>query len=296
MIHRSVFIEEVLSIFEPKGGGVYIDATVNGGGHALEIIEKIGISGKLLGIDRDCEILSVFQGRIDELRKKNVRLVCDNFVNIESIARRHYLGPVDGILFDLGVSSYHFEKSGRGFSFLNDEPLDMRFNPKDETLTAAAILNHWPERRIESILREFGEEGFSRRIAKAIVAGRRVRQFKTSVELVDVLRRAVPAWYRRGRIHFATKTFQALRIAVNSELFAVEQGIRGAMKTLRSGGKLIVISFHSLEDRIVKNLFREYEKNGYADILFKKPLRPTTKEVMRNPRARSARLRAVQKA
>jgi len=294
-MHRPVLLNEVIEIFDPKPGQKYIDATVNGGGHAKAILEKIGPSGILIGIDRDCELINKLRIRNQELGIRNVTLICDNYANIGNIARSCRLGDADGILFDLGVSSYHFESSGRGFSFMKDEPLDMRFNPKDTAITAAIFVNQAPQEKIESILRQYGEERFAKRIAAEISKERRHKKIETTADLVSVIKKAVPRWYCRGRRHCATRTFQALRIAVNDELASLEKAIRAAIGILGNGGKLLVISFHSLEDRIVKDIFREAAKSKEVTKISKKVIKPTYAEILENPRARSAKLRGVQK-
>lgn len=295
MRHRPVLLNEVLKIFDPQPGQSYIDATVNGGGHALAILEKVGPKGKLLGIDRDCNLISELRVRVQESENRNIILVCDNYVNIASIARNHNLGPVDGVLFDLGVSSHHFEDSGRGFSFLKDEPLDMRFDPKSTALTAEIVVNRWPEEQIESILRQYGDEKFSRHIARGIVMARKRGSIQTTYDLVAVIKRAVPGRYCRGRLHCATRTFQALRIAVNDELSFLEKALNSAIVLLGQGGKLAAISFHSLEDMIVKKVFLAAVKAGEAAKITNKVVRPDFREVRENPRARSAKLRGIQK-
>ncbi|MEM4713160.1 MAG: 16S rRNA (cytosine(1402)-N(4))-methyltransferase RsmH, partial [Candidatus Bathyarchaeia archaeon] len=196
-----------------------------------------------------------------------------------------------GVLFDLGLSSWHLEESRRGFSFLRNEPLDMRYS-LENTLTADVIVNFWSLRDIERILRIYGQERFARRIAGEIV---RSRPLRTTVDLVMAIERATPSWYHKGRIHFATKTFQALRIAVNSELENLERALPQALDIIGEGGRLVVISFHSLEDRIVKNFLREKFRAGIVKILTKKPVRPSKEEVTENPRSRSAKLRAALK-
>ena len=295
-MHRPVLLKEVLDIFSPKSGETYIDATANGGGHLLAIAEKIGPTGKILGIDRDCELVAKLKEKINKLKIENVELICDNFANITARARRHHLAKIDGILFDLGFSSYHIEESGRGFSFLKDEPLDMRYNPAETIESAAAILSKWPEQKIEKILLEYGEERFAKNIAKEIAERRFKSKIQRTGDLVKIIRQAVPAWYCRRKTHCATKTFQALRIAVNNELQNVEKAIRAASEILSPCGKLIVISFHSLEDRIAKRLFKERQAAGQVVVINKKVIRPTRDEIRANSKARSAKLRAVQKS
>lgn len=285
--------EEVIQRLNPGPCKNFVDCTVGEGGHAMAILERTKPSGKILGVDCDPVLIERLKLKIEGTDYANrLILVCDNFANLRSIVEGHGFGRVSGVLFDLGFSSWHLEESRRGFSFLRDEPLDMRYNPQQNTLTAEAILNYWSVRDIEQVLRVYGEERFSRRIAEEIA---RSRPLKTTVDLVMAVERATPAWYHRRRIHFATKTFQALRIAVNSELESLAKALPQALDIMESGGRLIVIAFHSLEDRIVKNFLREKSKEGVLEILTKKPLRPSKEEIAKNPRSRSARLRAATK-
>jgi len=284
--------EEVIQLLNPKPGENFVDCTLGEGGHSMAILERNKPHGKVLGIDSDPEILEKLKLKVKDADfKERLVLVCENFANLGTIIRKYDFKPVSGVLFDLGLSSWHLEESGRGFSFLRNEPLDMRYNPSN-ALTAEAIVNFWSLKEIEKILRLYGQERFSRRIAEEIVKS---RPLKTTVDLVMAVERATPSWYHRGRIHFATKTFQALRIAVNSELENLEKALPQALDIMESGGRLVVIAFHSLEDRIVKNFMRNKAKEGTLKILTKKPVRPSREEVAENPRSRSARLRAAVK-
>ena len=290
-VHIPVLQNEVAKFLDPKPNNDYVDCTIGEGGHAQAILEKILPNGKLLGIDLTEELIEALKLKFKDF-KQNLVLVCDNFSNLKEIAEKHGFRNVSGVLFDLGLSSWHLEKSGKGFSFMKEEPLDMRY---EGGVSAKEIVNGCSEEEIARILKEFGEERFARRIAKAIVEKRRVKPIKTTFQLVDVVRSAVPLWYRKRRIHFATKTFQALRIAVNGELENLKETLPQAVDILKTGGKIVVISFHSLEDRIVKNFFRENSRNGKLRILTKKPVVPAAEEVRVNPRARSAKLRAAVK-
>lgn len=308
-MHRPVLLKEVLEIFNPQRGETYIDATINGGGHSVAILERIGPEGKLLGIDWDCELIKKLKrgetgfsaGRMLS-KNKNLILVCDNYVNIRSCARKYNLVAVDGILFDLGFSSYHLESARRGFSFLKNEPLDMRYHigrnygyDYRKEITAAEIINEWPEAAIADILRKYGEERFYHKIASAIVRTRKSKKIATTGELVEIIKQSVSSKYLRQKVHPATRTFQALRIAVNRELENLEKALPEALALLRPRGKLVVISFHSLEDRIVKKFFQERAKMGELIILTKKPTTASHQELDINPRARSAKLRAAEK-
>lgn len=299
-MHTPVLLNEILEIFNPQPGEIYIDATVNGGGHAQAIAKKIGDEGKVIGIDWDQEIIDELQIKNQELGIKNIELACGNYIEARKIAEKFGITKVNGILFDLGFSAHHIEKSGRGFSFQRDEPLDMRYNPIQNALTAATIVNTWPAKELERIFREYGEERYARQIACAIVQNRTQKKITRTEELVRILLRGVPP--RTTRIHPATRVFQALRIAVNSELENIKTALDDAVSLLLPGGYLAVISFHSLEDRIVKDFFRE--KKEILRTLTKKPIRASEKanawaarlkEIKENPRARSARLRAAEK-
>jgi len=284
--------EEVIQFLNPKHGENFVDCTLGEGGHSIAILERNKPRGKVLGVDSDREILEKLRLKVKDTEfAERLILVCENFANLGTIIRKYDFKPVSGVLFDLGLSSWHLEESGRGFSFLRNEPLDMRYNPAN-ALTAEAIVNFWSLKEIEKILRLYGQESFSRRIAREIVKS---RPLKTTVDLVMAVERATPSWYHFGRIHFATKTFQALRITVNSELENLEKALPQALDIMESGGRLVVIAFHSLEDRIVKNFMRNKAKEGALKILTEKPVRPSREEVAENPRSRSARLRAAVK-
>ena len=303
-LHIPVLQKEVIEYLKPKPNQNFIDCTIGEGGHAFAILEKILPNGKILGIDSTQELISKLKKGIKKF-KKNFILVCDNFVHLKEIVKKYKFEKVQGILFDLGMSSWHLEKSGRGFTFQRDEPLDMRYrrhfgrssklSAGKEGLTAEKIVNDWPEAKIEKILKEYGQERFARKIAREIVRARKIKPIKKTLHLVEIVKRATPSWYRRQRIHFATKTFQALRIAVNNELENLQKVLPQTLEILNKNGRLVIISLHSLEDKIVKNFFRENSKKGLFKILTKKPIRPSEVEKKVNPRSRSARLRAVTK-
>lgn len=292
-MHEPVLVKKVMDILKPQPGEKYIDATINGGGHTKAILEHIGPEGKVLGIDRDCELLQRIGSQ--RIKDKNLRLVCGNYRDIKKIAEENGFEKVNGILFDLGFSSYHLEKSGRGFSFRRDEPLDMRYNPPKNPLTAEKIVNGWSERELEKVFKEYGEERFSRRIAAGIIQARAEIRISRSKQLADIVRQSVPSPYSRRGIHPATRVFQALRIAVNEELENLKKALDSAPSLLASSGRIAVISFHSLEDRIVKQFFKKKETEGTLSINTKKPLTASFREKKENPRARSAKLRAAQK-
>jgi 16S rRNA (cytosine1402-N4)-methyltransferase len=293
VIHVPVLQKEVLQYLDPKPNENFIDATIGGAGHTFAILEKNGPNGKVLGIDQDPEIIENLKFKIKNFKKRIV-LVWGNFAELQEIVKKNKFTSVSGILFDLGMSSWHLEESGRGFSFQRNEPLDMRYNIKNP-FTAEKIVNYWSEREIEKILKEYGEEKFAKLIAKKIVEERKFKPIKTTLQLVKIIEKAVPEKYKHQRIHFATRTFQALRIAVNDELNNLKTVLPQALEVLKIGGRMVVISFHSLEDRIVKNFFREKAKENLIKIITKKPIRPTQEEIKINPRSRSSKLRAATK-
>ena len=296
-MHIPVLLNEAIEYLNPQPNQNFIDCTINGGGHSLEILKRIKPDGKILGIDWDQDVLSQLEGKIGDEDKKNFVLVNDNYSNLKNIVRekvRVNFSPVNGILFDLGMSSWDIEASGRGFSFLKDEPLDMRYS-RDQQLTAREIINKWPEEELANIFYKYGEERRSRAIAAKIVWERKKKSVETTTDLVEIIKKAMPVRCQFGRIHPATRVFQALRIAVNNELGNLEDGLNSALEVLVSGGRLAVISFHSLEDRMVKIFFRENTRAKKVKILTKKPVIAGEDEIAQNPRARSAKLRVAAK-
>lgn len=289
-MHIPVLQKEVIEYLEPKANENFIDCTLGLAGHALAILDKTAPRGKVLGIEWDRELYNQLKEKCSRWNlEERLILVNDSYLNLKEIVEKENFRNIQGILFDLGLSSWHLEESQRGFSFLRNEPLDMRYNLKS-SLTAEKILNDWPETKIEEILREYGEERFSQRIAREVVAARKLKPIKTTFQLVEIIKKVVPRNYERGRIHPATRTFQALRIAINDELNNLEKALPQALEILEKGGRLAVISFHSLEDRIVKNFFRQNLK-----ILTKKPVKPSLEEIKLNPRCRPAKLRVAEK-
>jgi 16S rRNA (cytosine1402-N4)-methyltransferase len=294
-MHIPVLQKEVVSYLDPKPNENFIDATLGNAGHTMAILEKNGPRGKVLGIDQDPEqIKNTKLNMKDAEGKDRLIAVCDNFANLKGIAEREKMKEVAGIIFDLGMSSWHLDESGRGFSFLREEPLDMRYGDSPR-LSAEKILNYESYQEIERILREYGEERFSKKIAERIVEARKVRPIKTTCQLVEIIKEAVPSGYQHQKIHYATRTFQAIRIAVNEELDNLRKALPQAVEILKCKGKIVLISFHSLEDRIVKNFFREKAKENILTIITKKPVVPTKEEIKINPRSRSAKLRAAEK-
>lgn len=298
--HNPVLLKEVVEYLDLKKGDIVLDATVGGGGHAKAILEKIGKSGKLIGIEQDREIFENTKSQVLN-SKNNVILINGNFRNLDKLLEPLNIKKINKAVFDLGTNSAQLSPpdggSGRGFSFQKDEPLLMTFKSEPEMgdLTAKEIVNKWGEKEIADILYKHGEERHSRRIAKRIVETRRERKIETTFDLVDLIRSSVPSSYRHGRINCATKTFQALRIAVNDELGALEEGLEKVWNVLMNNARLSVISFHSLEDRIVKNFFREKGKAREGKILTKKPTIASGEEIKNNPRSRSAKIRAILK-
>ncbi len=280
--HEPVLVTEVLGFLAPAPGKLIVDATVGTGGHAEALLFH---GAHVIAVDQDPQALELARERLKALGDK-IRFLHGNFRDLSALLAP--LSQVDGVLFDLGASSLQFDRPERGFSFQADGPLDMRMDPAGPT-TAHDLVNRLPEAELARILWEYGEERHSRRIARAIV---RARPVETTVQLATVVARAVGDKPRRYRIHPATRTFQALRIAVNDELAALEAGLSAALAHLSPGGALCAISFHSLEDRIVKRFLRRAALADRVEILTKKPVGPSDEEVARNPRARSAKLRA----
>jgi len=304
MPHIPVLLKETIEILNPEaepsvpygagpqGGKFFIDGTIGGGGHAIEILKRIGPKGKLLGVDWDSEAIQRF--KIKDLRFKNIVLVHGNYADLPEILKQKKLDKADGLLLDLGFSSESLE-SGRGFSFLKNEPLDMRYNAKsqipmtnDQNITAAEVVNSFNEKDLAEIFWKYGEERYSRQIAKKIIEERKKKRIITTFDLVKIIGGG------NFRIHPATRVFQALRIYVNDELGNLERLLKNISKIIKNKGRVAIISYHSLEDRLVKNCFRDLKNQGKAQILTRKPIRPTDEEIKSNPRSRSAKMRAVE--
>ncbi|MDE1975104.1 MAG: 16S rRNA (cytosine(1402)-N(4))-methyltransferase RsmH [Patescibacteria group bacterium] len=273
----------------------YIDGTLGGAGHALAIAQALEGRLGIIGLDRDQTAIDRAEAALKG-KAEHVILECANFRDMDKILDKQGINKVDMILLDLGISSDELESSGRGFSFMKDEPLEMTMgDPASYPFTAKDIVNGWKEEDIANVIFAYGEERYARRIAKAIVGYRQKKPIETSTELAELVKLSVPFVYRRGKIHPATKTFQALRITVNDELAALKEGLSQGYGRLGAGGTMAVISFHSLEDRIVKDFFKQKSKTDGAEIS-KKPIRPSQEEVSTNPRSRSAKLRTISKA
>ena len=302
-VHVPVLLDEVIAGLQAQRGGYFVDCTVGLGGHSAAILEKISPSGKLLGIDADPEAIKASQDKLSDYGEA-VTLVNDNFVNLEAICRGYHFHPVDGILFDLGVSSLQLDTAERGFSFHLDAPLNMRFDP-GQGLTASDIVNSFSEQELAKLIEKYGEERHSRRIARYIVQNRPIA---TTVELARLVEQALGG--KRAKIHPATRTFMALRIAVNSELQNLELALKQTIDLLRPGGRLTVISYHSLEDRIAKQFMRYAASSclcppgtvicccGHVStlkLISRKVIKPTSLEIESNPRSRSAKLRVAER-
>jgi 16S rRNA (cytosine1402-N4)-methyltransferase len=287
--HRPVMLREVLDLLQVEPDKTFVDGTLGLGGHAEAILERSSPAGRLWGIDRDSEAIAAARQRLSKYGDR-FHGIHDTFDHVREILLREGWDEVDGMLLDLGVSSLQLEKADRGFSFLKSSALDMRMDLEEE-VTARELLDDLPEKDLEAIFREYGEERFSKRIAHKIVCSRQEAPIRTTDDLQNLVSRAVP-FLKNRKIHPATRVFQALRIAVNRELDLLTKFLKEPPRFIRTGGTLVIISYHSLEDRIVKGAFRSFE--GFQ-ILTKKPLRPDYQEVRENPRARSAKLRAIRR-
>ncbi len=304
-MHRAVLLEETISYLLADPHGVYVDCTLGGGGHLGCLMEKLEADAQVIAIDRDKDVL---QNTKKKLSYANITFVHEDFRNLDKILKARNIEKVDGILMDLGVSSFQLDIAERGFSFHEDAVLDMRMDRKQE-LTARDIVNNFSEKDISQIFFQYGEERYARSIAKAIVRYREEKEIVTTLELVEIIKSSVPAKYRRAK-HPARKVFQALRIAVNHELEALEEVLPMALQALKPGGRLCIITFHSLEDRLVKRFFREKARDcicppglpicicdhqAELKVVFRKALAAGERERSENPRARSAKLRVAEK-
>lgn len=294
-MHKSVLAEEICAFLDPRPGGVYVDCTLGHGGISLKLLEKTGNHAHILGMDCDSEALDFAKATLKG-HAQSIDYFHGNFSHIKEFVHAVGVSRVDGVVFDLGVSSMQLDQPHRGFSFQLAGPLDMRMDQRQAT-SAATLVNELPESELADMIFTYGEERYSRRIARAIVESRKHEKILTTDTLVQILGRALPLPYKRGRLHFATRTFQALRLKVNHELEVLEGALGDAISLLKHGGRVAVVTFHSLEDRIVKHLFRDLSRREIPAIslLTKKPVRPTREEVMGNPRARSAKLRVAQR-
>ena len=290
-VHKTVLLNETIDGLNLNQKSTVVDCTFGGGGHSLEICKRYsGI--KIIAIDQDKSAFEKANSKFENLNC-DVTFINANFKDLENFLNN----PADAIIFDLGLSSDQLENSGRGFSFMKDEPLlmTMKENPSSEDVTALDVVNTWSEESLADIIYGYGEERYSRRIARGIREAQEKAKIKTTFDLVKIISDAVPAVYRRGRLHFATRTFQALRIAVNDELRVLETGLEKGFNLLKTGGRMSVISFHSLEDRITKRFYKTMEKEERARLINKKPILAGEEEIKNNPRSRSAKLRIFEK-
>ena len=305
--HISVLLNECLEGLNIKENGIYVDGTLGGAGHSSEILKKLSNEGRLIGIDQDTDALKAAKERLKNY--SNVTFVHSNFSSIENVLNNLNIDCVDGILMDLGVSSYQLDEGERGFSYMKDAPLDMRMN-RDNDFSAYNVINEYSEEDLYRIIRDYGEEKFARRIASFIVENRQEKNIETTLELVEIIKSAIPAKARREGPHPAKRTFQAIRIEVNSELSILNKTIEDGVGKLNKGGRMAIITFHSLEDRIVKNKFRDLAvscrcpkefpvcvcgEKAKVKIISRKAIEPTKEEVEINPRSRSAKLRVIEK-
>lgn len=300
-VHKPVLFKETIDLLNVKSNGIYIDGTAGGGGHSKAILDKL-TSGKLISIDQDPDAIKTINDKF--AGNKSSIIVKSNFSEIPRITKELYIDKVDGVLLDIGVSSYQLDTAERGFSYHNEAPLDMRMSKSG--ISASDIVNGYSWQQLAEIISKYGEDKFAKRIAKAIVKNREVSKIETTLELAEIIKSAVPAASRRDGGHPARKTFQAIRIAVNDELNVLEKGLKGAFSVLNSGGRLVVITFHSLEDRIVKQNMALWcspctcppdfpvcvcGNKPKAKLLTKKPITASDEEIEMNPRSRSAKLR-----
>jgi len=306
--HRTVLLDRTIEYLKVVPGGVYVDCTLGGGGHSLEILKRLGEKGRLIGIDRDQNAIKAAGERLASFSDKAV-LVHGNFRDIRRIVHGIGITAVDGVVMDLGVSSHQLDRRERGFSYMQDAPLDMRMD-RQQSLTAMEVVNTYSEADLARVISGYGEERWARRIAAFIVREREKAPIKTTGQLVDIIKAAIPASARRKGPHPAKRTFQALRIEVNDELGILERAVKDGVDLLKSGGRICVITFHSLEDRKIKNIFRELEnpctcppkapacvcgKKPVIRVVTRKPVVPDKEEIQQNPRARSAGLRVAEK-
>lgn len=305
--HISVLLNECLEGLNIKENGIYVDGTLGGAGHSSEILKRLSSEGRLIGIDQDTDALKAAKERLKNY--SNVTFVHSNFSSIENVLNNLNIDGVDGILMDLGVSSYQLDEGERGFSYMKDSPLDMRMN-RDNDFSAYNVINEYSEEDLYRIIRDYGEEKFARRIASFIVENRQEKNIETTLELVEIIKSAIPAKARREGPHPAKRTFQAIRIEVNSELSILNKAIEDGVGKLNKGGRMAIITFHSLEDRIVKNKFRDLAvscrcpkefpvcvcgEKAKVKVISRKAIEPTKEEVDINPRSRSAKLRVIEK-
>ncbi len=291
--HRPALVEETVAWLAPQPGATVVDGTLGTGGHSLAILPHLMPAGRLIAIDRDPHALELAQQRLIEFASQ-IHFVRENFLHLPEILKRLQVTQLNGLLADLGLSSLHVDVAQRGFSFQQAGPLDMRMDP-DQSMTAASLLQRVSEAELVRILEIYGEERWARRIARGIVTARRSTPIDTTSHLAQIIRGAVPRQAKSERLHPATRTFMALRIAVNDELANLEALLRALPELLAPQGRAVIITYHSLEDRLVKRSFQAGARAGIFRLLTKKPVRPSEQELAENPRSRSAKLRAVER-
>ena len=306
--HKSVLLEESIDALQIKPDGIYVDGTLGGGGHSYEICTHLSDKGRLIGIDQDEAAIEAATGRLERF-KDRVTIVRSNYCNMKRELGRLGITSVDGVILDLGVSSYQFDEASRGFTYREDAPLDMRMDQR-QTLSAKEVVNEYSEMELYHIIRDYGEEKFAKNIAKHIVSARNQKALETTGELIHVIKAAIPAKVRAVGGHPAKRTFQAIRIEVNRELDVLENSLGDMIDLLNDGGRICVITFHSLEDRIVKNKFRECEnpctcpkefpvcvcgKKSKGKVITRKPVIPSQEELEENSRAKSSKLRVFER-
>ncbi len=296
MKHTTVLLRESILGLNLQSGSSFVDATLGMGGHSAAVCKELAGEVTIYGFDNDSDALAHAK-EVLEAAGCTPKLFNENFRKVNEVLIKNGVEGVEGVLFDLGVSSYQIDDSGRGFTFKKDEPLSMTMgrDPKAYPFTAEDVVNEWEEESIANVIYAYGEERYARRIAKGIVDARKVAPITTTQALVEIISRSVPANYRHGKIHPATRTFQALRIVVNDELGALREGLEAAWQILHPGGRIAAISFHSLEDREVKQFMRKKIDDGEGKGITKKPIIPSSEETKDNPRARSAKLRIIEK-
>jgi 16S rRNA (cytosine1402-N4)-methyltransferase len=292
--HIPVLLQESIGyLLNGRKTGIYIDATLGGGGSSKRILEQLDCTGKVMGIDQDPAAIEISTERLQFY--PNFTAVRENFRDLERILEGQKIDGIDGIIFDLGVSSMQLADPSRGFSFRTESLLDMRMDPTRTRTTALDLLKNYDVKDLRKLFREFGEERWAGRIASIIAAKRQETRIETTAQLVELIVKGIPRKFHSRRIHPATRFFQALRIAVNEELESLEEGLNSAIEVLKGSGRVVVISYHSLEDRIVKNIFKKKSMEGFVRIITKKPLTPSEEEINSNPRSRSAKMRIAEK-
>lgn len=308
--HKPIMLDECVEFLNIRPDGTYVDGTLGGGGHSSEILKRLGKDGLLIGIDQDENAIQAAVRKLSSIDTQGKFVVeHTNFENIREVLKKHKKDSVDGIILDLGVSSYQLDEGERGFSYRYDAPLDMRMD-RNNPLDAGTIVNTWSKEELASVIREYGEEKWASRIAEFIVRNREIQKISTTGQLADIIKAAIPAAARREGPHPAKRTFQAIRIAVNRELEVLEKVLEDVTDRLRPGGRIVIITFHSLEDRIVKKAYQRMSQGCICPkdlpqcvcgikpklkIITKKPVTPSDEELETNPRARSAKLRVAEK-